>query len=367
MKSILFVINEHDDISLDKHVADIAVSLPSQNFRTYVYSLQKKGSLEQYFRNVFHNQFYTSSGFALFDIWRIIELIRHKHIDIIQTPALRSDFVAFFAKRLAFSVSPTHVAIRHNFFFQEKTVYHYLKNILYILSCHLVDVNVSVARHLHDKITMKLKVPIEKARFIFNGSYIQSAPKEADVIRKKLRLQKNRPVILYVGAFIDRKNTLYLIEALKNVRSPFYCILVGQGPLEGKLREQIQKNKLEDSVFIQGHQPIEGYMSLADIFVLPSKDEGLSFALLEAMHAALPCLVSDIDANKELITSEKEGIIFPLDNVESLVSALERMLSERRTRKEMGKAARNKAIKEYDQRRMIREYIRMYQSVDKHI
>ena len=159
-------------------------------------------------------------------------------------------------------------------------------------------------------------------------------------LREKLQIPSTAEVLLSVGELIKRKNHRIVIEALPNLRNTWY-IVCGQGPLYDEYKDLANKLGINDRVVLTGYKTdLEGYYNMADIFVLPSYQEGLSVALMEAMSSELPCVVSDIRGNKELI--EDNEWRFDPYNVEALKSVLLKAINNENWRKQQGKNNRKK-------------------------
>ena len=111
----------------------------------------------------------------------------------------------------------------------------------------------------------------------------------------------------------------------------------------------LQKNEVRKSVDFTGHiaDPSPFYQKTG-IFVLPSRIEGMSNALLEAMSWGLPCVVSDIPGNRALIDHESEGLIIPVTNAPALTDAIMRLLQNPDLRSSLGRQARNKVASNFE-------------------
>jgi glycosyltransferase involved in cell wall biosynthesis len=160
------------------------------------------------------------------------------------------------------------------------------------------------------------------------------------------------PMILSVGRFCEKKGFCYLLEAchvLKQARLPFHCVIVGYGPLEAAIRQQIHDQQLEEQVTLTGQltqDQLIDYYQQADIFALPclvtdeGDRDGIPNVLLEAMAMALPLISTDISGISELVNSEKNGILVPEKAAVSLAKALERLIRQPSLRADLGRAAR---------------------------
>lgn len=120
-----------------------------------------------------------------------------------------------------------------------------------------------------------------------------------------------------------------------------WCI-VGDGPGMPALRELRATLHLEDSVVLAGaHEHASRYLQAFDAFVLPSVKEGMSWALLEAMAARLPCLATDVGAASWLL-HDRCGWIAPAHDIEALAYALQEVVQQPTERSERAKRARKR-------------------------
>src|SRR5699024_5153800 len=130
--------------------------------------------------------------------------------------------------------------------------------------------------------------------------------------------------------------------------TPFKYIICGQGYLEEELKALCTELNLADKVMFLGYRTdVPEIMQVSDAFLFPSKREGLSVALMEAMATGLPCLVSDIRGNTDLIDQNKGGFIFKHGDDQSIVESLQKLASDNLLRKRMSQYNLKK-IKTFD-------------------
>lgn len=114
--------------------------------------------------------------------------------------------------------------------------------------------------------------------------------------RKKLNIDDDTIVIGHIGRFVKQKNHDFLIEIFKKINelnNNTLLILVGQGPLEQKIKEKVKELNLDNKVIFLGQlQETSQIYQAFDIFLLPSLYEGLGMVLIEAQAAGLPCIAS---------------------------------------------------------------------------
>ena len=146
--------------------------------------------------------------------------------------------------------------------------------------------------------------------------------------RKELGLSKDSIVLLSVGELNKNKNHSIVIKALAKLNNPnIHYLICGQGNLKEYLEKLIKKLKLENNVKLLGfRKDIYEIYKISDIFVFPSKREGLSVALMEAIVCELPIICSDIRGNRDLIKNGNNG--FLADNsVENYIYKINKIIN----------------------------------------
>lgn len=143
-------------------------------------------------------------------------------------------------------------------------------------------------------------------------------------------------------------------------RSDAHLTVVGGGDRTPWIRSLRHKG-VGSSVHFTGHQKdLSQTYRTAGIFVLPSRVEGMSNALLEAMSWGLPCVVSDIPGNRSVIDHEVDGLIVPVNNASALAEAILRLLNNSEIRSSLGYQARKKIESQYDIHHVANELIEIY-------
>ncbi|MBQ5560805.1 MAG: glycosyltransferase family 1 protein [Lachnospiraceae bacterium] len=143
-----------------------------------------------------------------------------------------------------------------------------------------------------------IKNAIEEDRFIFN----ENKRKE---LRKKYHVE-DKFVIGHVGRFMYQKNHDFLIDIFDSVHrknTNAVLVLIGEGELEEKVREKIQRLSLQDSVIFTGSIPnVNEMYQMMDVFLLPSLYEGLPVVGVEAQASGVCCIFSDTITKEIAIT-----------------------------------------------------------------
>lgn len=156
---------------------------------------------------------------------------------------------------------------------------------------------------------------------------------------------KKRKEIITVGRIDKNKNQNMLVEAFAPLADSFpewKVILYGTGEERERLEKKVQELHLEDRILFMGMQKnipekIEG----SSIFVLPSKQEGMPNALIEAMVLGLAVISTDCPCGgpRDLIVPEENGILIPVDDIQRLTKELKRLMENEQLREKLSKNA----------------------------
>lgn len=151
-----------------------------------------------------------------------------------------------------------------------------------------------------------------------------------DEIKKKLKIG-NKKVILFVGQLIDRKGVQYLINAyqiLKKDLEDVILIIVGDGPLNSKLKEICIKEGLDEVIFtgwLSDKRIV--YYSIADVFVLPSLEDLCPLVINEAMSCALPVITTKmVGCSYDMVKNGENGFIINEKDSYSIYTSLKSIL-----------------------------------------
>jgi glycosyltransferase involved in cell wall biosynthesis len=117
-------------------------------------------------------------------------------------------------------------------------------------------------------------------------------------------------------------------------------------------------------VFAGATHDIQDYFRAADVFVLPSRREGLPVALLEAMSCGLPCIASRLPGSTDgIITDGENGVLIEPGHAEGIVEAIARLLGDRARANALGAAARATVTSRFDGARTADRWLDVYRDV----
>jgi glycosyltransferase involved in cell wall biosynthesis len=131
-----------------------------------------------------------------------------------------------------------------------------------------------------------------------------------------------------------------------------------------ELEALVRELKLSERFhFVGGITDLRKHLSAADIFVLPSRSEGFSNAIVEAMAASLPVVATNVGGNAEAVTDGVSGFIVPSDDPAQLAGAIGRLLSDPSLAREMGLAGKSLAAEKFTTEAMMRRIVTTYETL----
>lgn len=174
-----------------------------------------------------------------------------------------------------------------------------------------------------------------------------------------------RALALFVGRLTHQKNVALLLEAVATVAPGLrpHIALAGEGPLRDELQSTVRRLQLDGDVrFLGERSDARELMQAADFVVLPSRDEGLSNVVLEAMAAGRPVLATRVGGNPELVEDGATGILFDSGDAAALADALRRLAADPDLREHMGEAARARIGDRYSPSVLARDTLAVYRA-----
>lgn len=175
------------------------------------------------------------------------------------------------------------------------------------------------------------------------------------------------PRAVYVGRLAPEKGLDTLIDAWPAVRAEHpqaRLVLVGEGPERPALQARVERLGLGDAVELAGYaEDPSGRLREADLFVLPSREEGMSIALLEAMALGIPLVATAIPGNRQLVQDGAHGRLVPPDNPQALARALGDQWADFDRAVAQGQAARSRVDAEFSIAAVARKHMDLFRDL----
>jgi glycosyltransferase involved in cell wall biosynthesis len=287
-----------------------------------------------------------------FRLWRLIHVIKP---DIIHSALWAANFAG---RLLAWILNIPLVSVIHLGIHQDGICRNVIDTITFRFSKKVIAVSQEVA----DSLYTRSWISAEKISVIPNGIDVTEVKMQAKnfvLTRQEIGLKESDIVIGSVGRFVERKNFALLIHAFSHLavkNESLQLILVGFGPLEENLRSLVNQFGISERVVFIVGKSAYSYYPLFDCFVLPSFQEGLSIALLEAMCFSLPCLATSPNRSHEVLEDGYNGLVAKSNDLDNLTEKLFLLTSDYNLRKKLGENAYQTMVKRFSIGRMASEY-----------
>jgi glycosyltransferase involved in cell wall biosynthesis len=336
---ILIVITKADIGGAQVFVLNLASKLKERGFDVDVAAgtgdflfaeLEKKG-VNYYYLDELKRNF--SILDSLYFIKKLYQILKHSQYDLIHlnsSNTLISAISVWFLK-----VKPKFLFTFHGLSFLDKN-YSAFPGLKWIVKIYFkifsMNVDECVFVSSGNKIESIQSNITDKGVVIYNGLDLKEndflTKEEARIfISKKCNHDlKNNFVIGSTGRLAYPKNYAFLITNFDSIKSKYpgiKLVIIGDGPDLSKLKALVKNHKCEKDIFFAGAiKESHKYIKAFDIFTLPSRYEGLSISLIEAIFAGIPILASDVGGNVEVV-GENCNQLYQLDDISDYLQKLE--------------------------------------------
>ena len=303
-----------------------------------------------------------------FRLWRLFRRLRPDIVHTRNLSALEAQLPAFLA------AVPGRVHGEHGWDVHDidggNRKYQWLRRFYRYLVQRYIPLSDELDRYLRQRI----RVDAAKIARIYNGvDTVRFHP--ASPVRQDLPVTDfatpDTVIIGTVGRMQAVKDPLNLVHAFIHLsqrdRLSQYrlrLVMIGDGPLRREALDMLETAGLAHCAWLPGSRDdIADMLRCMDIFTLPSRAEGISNTILEAMASALPVVATRVGGNSELITEGVSGALVPASDPIALANAIEVYLRDQALRKSHGHAGRERVEMTFGIDEMVNKYVRVYESV----
>jgi glycosyltransferase involved in cell wall biosynthesis len=209
------------------------------------------------------------------------------------------------------------------------------------------------------------KVPDEKLSYIPNGIYVTDFLSALPAYR--YLFPRNSFVFGAAGRQVDAKGIHILLQAMNRIAGLMpqaRLLIAGNGPKLANYREMAWELGIGEKVEFLGRcEAMPDFYASLDAFLLPSLDEGLPIALLEAMASARTIIATDVGSVKSAVRNEATGLLIAAGSVEALSSAMLSVISNQERLTRLGAAARVEILTNFSSQKMVNRYAQLYREV----
>jgi glycosyltransferase involved in cell wall biosynthesis len=303
-------------------------------------------------------------------LYKICRLIKKKNVDIVHGHLAGSSLYGIIAAKIT---GKKFVITIHGGGSLSKVKLLYL----YKLISHFSDRVVVVSEQIRKEYSIKTRVRPDKIIIIENGiagSKVKTLSNSLSK-RKELNLTPDVSIIGTVGNISHVKGHDILINAFEKVVKAYRdarLVIVGDTIQKSDVKYKSILDKMVDSLNLKGkvlflgaRRDVEEILPLFDVFVLPSRNEGTSVALLEAMISGRPIIATKVGGNPGVIEHKVSGLLVTPDEPESLSKEILRLLNDKSFSSKLGDNAREVVEKRFMLKTMVDCHAKMYHEVIK--
>jgi glycosyltransferase involved in cell wall biosynthesis len=347
-------------------VVKLTNALRKENWEIIV-SARKDGPMSEYLDSksdvVFLNKKVTIDFKYIRDL---VLLIKSKKIDVIHSHLFGNDLYGFVAAKI------THRPIIQTIHGMD-SIRSKKRILAYSMMAPFVDKIVTVADSLRNEMLKIASINEDKICTIHNGiNIVDKFPQSScHSLKDELELLDCYPIVGAVGTVKAVKGYDILIDAFSRISRQYpkaKLLIVGDYSVNTVYKEQLDSlvasHGLKERVAFTGYrQDAYRFFSIFDIYVLPSRSEGLSVALLEAMSYKKPLIATCVGDNTKILRNEETGLLIEPEDSAALSESILRLLRDKNFANYLGTNAARTVQEEYTIDRMIEMYKSLYLKV----
>ncbi len=360
---ILFCITELDPGGAELALVQLVTRLNREHWAPHVVALGGETELAAVLRSVdIPVTCLNATSSRQFSIYpRLVKEIRRINPAIVQTYLFHANILgrmAARASRIKHVVSGIRVAERRGIWYHRAERW----------TDRWVNRHVCVSQAVRDFTVKMTGISIEKMIVIPNGVDVERFANASAVPRESLPdCDDENQIALFVGRLDQQKGVFDLLTVADKLREQFPLLkwlLAGDGPLKPEMETRIKNMNLQDRVHLLGRRSdIAELMQTADLFVFPSRWEGMPNVILEAMAARLAIVSCNVEGIDELLTDQQSGIIIPGGDTSAMSNAVATLAQNAELRTNYAESAFRKVNNHFGWEQTVLQYQRLYESL----
>ncbi|MEG0777304.1 MAG: glycosyltransferase [Oscillospiraceae bacterium] len=362
--NVLYLINFAGKAGTEKYVENLIRILGKQKIKPFfVYNIAGELSEKLLRAKVPSLQLDMGKLAMLSAAKKLAEYCRANNIDVIHAQYPRENLVALLSKRHYDKprvVMTNHLTLRlsgaSGFIWRRINKHFSPKNHSIIAVCNEGR-----------EIMIENGVAADKISVIFNGIEPAGVPLKSNAIRKSLNLPDDCFIMTILARFAPEKGLDFLLDSLSLLKTktnrPFCCLICGDGELFDETKKRVSDLHLEENCRLLGYRTDTHDILLgSDIYLNTSScNEAMSFAILEAMNAGLPLVVTDVGGNRDLAETRLQcGYVLPYGNVSGFSNSILRLMDEPELHEKFAAAATEKIEKYFDLTKLANDVFQAY-------
>ncbi|GAB1267813.1 glycosyltransferase [Aurantivibrio infirmus] len=294
-------------------------------------------------------------------IGKVRDYVKREGIGIVHSHGYREDLYAIGSRKYSALLATNHLWKRTDW---KLKLYAFLDG-------HLLkrfDSVVAVSQPIVDDM-LAAKISAKKITLIPNGieteRYTDIGSENLN-LRSEFNIDKSKVLMVTVSSLTGEKGITYAISALAaalNSNPNLHLLIVGTGEENDALQQQARTLEVEKNISFAGRRnDIDKILKSSDIFLLPSLNEGLPMAMLEAMAAGKAVIATDVGDVAQALANEA-GIIIPSQDVDALTKNILLLSGNPELIQRYGDKAQSIVVEKYSAQKMAQEYAKQYQQI----
>lgn len=371
---IFYLIGTLDVGGTERQLVEMVTRLDRRRFSPVVCCLAMGGALEHDLRRsgipvhviglrgIGPKRILTNLPTITKELARLIRLLRAESPDIVHGFLFWAYVIGAFAARLA--RVPIVIASRRSLSLFKADRPHYL--LVERFANRTTDLFIANSEAVREDAIRTEGIDPGRIRVVYNGLDIDRFMKGGGKdFRQQHDIPSDVPVVAVVANFIAYKGHTYFFDAwlrLLETHPRAVALLAGDGPTRSQLESRARASGVAGSLrFIGTCHDIPALLSACTMLVHPSLQEGFSNAIIEAMAAGRPVVVTDVGGNREAVTDGVNGLVVPPSDADALRAAMMRLLDHPELAARMGQAGQERARADFNLAAMVARYEEIYE------
>ena len=337
---------------------NLAAGMDRSRFSVCACSLNGPGPIEERFRDAGVETFTLAPGGdglagRIGPVRRLARLMKDRGVSVLHCHNTMPLICGAFAGRLA--RTPTTVCTRHALNPRRRPGWPWR---LERFAGRFTACQIAVSPGVLERGLAMRRMPRDRSCVIYNAIDTERFTPPAS------RPERRETVFGCVARLSEEKrhcDLLLAVGILRNRGRDVSFRLIGDGACRPDLERQAHELGIEDRVeFLGTRDDVPALLRDLDVFVLPSRTEGLPLSVLEAMASGLPVVATRVGSLHEIVREGRTGLLVEAMNPQALAAALERLVLDRALRLDMGREARRVAETEFSLKRAVEQHEALY-------
>lgn len=342
--NILHLIDHYRIGGPGKTILNSAKFIDNNKYKIYV-SYFKSRNVESDFSSAIKKQklpyleLMDSPGIRFHTIFLLMKFIQSNKIRILHTHVYKADIIGIILKYIIPNI--ILITTHHGWISNNKMQRLYIR--VDLLLSRFFNGIIFVSKPLHEYLISKMRK--KRPMVIIHNAIVVEDYKKKNfriMIRNKYGISSKDILLGVIGRLSPEKGCLEFLGVFKELSEIYQnlkLMFIGEGPLFDGLKKQVDIYQLSDKVLLTGYQKVvQPFYETFDIFISPSKTEGISNVILEAMAYRLPIVATDVGGNSEIIKSYYNGILIKLEDYTHFKEVIIELINNKQLRRKISNA-----------------------------